>query len=859
MNKMAKLMIVLIILSSSTIAFSQCIISGKILNQETLRPIRNVNIRLNAESEGSITTPDGTFKFETNTPKVHLHFTSIGYKSKDLFVNSTKASVDLGIIYLQPTPYSLDEISINAGLSENSSLPVSISTISSKEIETKLGNRPLPLIFQTIPGVYSTRNGGGSGDAKLSIRGFKQEDVSILLNGIPINGEENGLIYWSNWLGLSTVAAEIQIQKGPGLTNAAISAIGGSVNIVTKNVKKQKSSSVAFEVSSYGNFTASIAINSGELNNGWNTSAMFSYGTGSGYVDATFVKSFAYFLTAQKQLSKKHKITITLLGAPQSHGQQTIKLSNDEITKYGIKYNKDWGSYNGKTKNASVNFYHKPFLNIIDELKLNDKNTLSTSIYLSAGYGGGQWSESFNYAPSIFTYRNFSGQINWNKIYENNATHDGTYILENEDTVSGYSLNVQTNYLASHVQAGVMTNYEHIINNKLKLVAGIHYRYFNSYLREEIDDLLGGDFFIEDYSWSLAGVANRNQIKTVGDIIRVDNNSIINFANTYLQLVYENHKITSFISANINNNWYKRIDRFNYISNTSSNTILKQGWDLRAGFSFNINEFQSLYINASTISRVPFFKYVFGNYTNVVVRNLKNENINTVELGYKLYKGIITADVNIFSTYRKNVSTLSNEYVQLEDNTQTRAMIVGLNALHSGIEMEVMLKLNHNTKIGGMMMIGDYKWQNNVTARLFNDNNIAVDTIDVYAKGLNIGGTAQQQYGVFANFAIMKIFFLKFEYLHFADIYSDFNATNRNNPVDISQPFQLPAYGTLNTYLDIPFSIDKYYGRIQIAGYNLLKSNYIVTGEDGTEHNLETFRGFWAFGRNLTFSLKFSF
>lgn len=859
MIKKIKFLFVLVVLTLTTSVFAQQIISGKILDQETLTPIHNVNIVVKNESVGCNSAPDGTFRLLTSPNNIILIFTYMGYKQNSISIRSNKKQIELGTILLQPQPYSLNEITINAGLGSDEKLPVYVSSISARIIETKLGERPLPLILQTIPGVFSIRNGGGSGDAKLSIRGFQQENVSLLLNGIPINSQENGLVYWSNWMGLSSTAAEIQIQKGPGLANSAINAVGGSINIITRNAQKQKSGSISFEATSFGNLISNVAINSGQMDNGWSTSLFFSYGSGSGYIDATYVRSGSYFFTAHKKISDRHQLTITLLGAPEKHGQRTLKLSDEQVSTKGLKFNKDWGALNGEIKNASENFYHKPFLSINDDFKISDKNTLSTSVYFSAGYGGGKWSESFNYAPSIFTIRNQSGQIYWDEIYENNATHEEEYTLDNGETVDGYSINVQTNFLASHVQAGLMANFEHKINSKLSFKSGIHYLYFISYLREEIDELLGGRFFIEDYSWSLAGVAGRNQIKTVGDIINVDNNSIINFANVFTQLVYNNNIINSYISLNANNNWYKRIDRYNYIDNTESETVAKPGFDLRAGFLVKSLKNQDIYINTAYISKAPYFKYVFGNYTNVVVNNLKNEIVQTIEIGYKLNWNNMSTNLNGYITRRQNVSMLSNEYVQLEDNTQTRAMINGLNSLNKGVEFEIKYRIQQNISFGGWVSLGDFRWQNNVNAVLFNDNNIAVDTVNVFAKDLYIGGTAQQQFGVFADFAILKTAFLKTEYQYYSRLYSDFDPTTRNNPEDLDQPFQLPSYGVVNVYMGIPFNVGKHYGKLQINAFNVFNKKYIVVGDDGIDHNLDTFRGFWSFGRYVTFSIKYIF
>ncbi len=856
MNKNIYLLLGLVLMS--TCSFAQFSIYGKIIDGETKSPVANVNILFDGMTEGSISASDGSFNLGCSNQKGVLLFTSIGYKTNSLRLKLNRGNNDVGLIILEQQPYPLDEITINAGLSEDKELPLSISSVSNQSIEQKLGNRPLPLIMENVPGVFSTRNGGGSGDARLSIRGFQQENIGLLLNGIPINGQENGLVYWSNWLGLASAAAEIQIQKGAGLANASANSIGATVNIITQNSNRTKGGSIGFEISSYGNINTTIALNSGKLNNGWNTSVMFGFGSGPGYVDATEVKSFSYFLSANNDFGR-HKLSITLIGAPQHHGQRTLKLSKEEVQKHGLQFNKDWGGFNGHMKNASENFYHKPFLSINHDYKFNDKNKISTAAYFTLGSGGGQWSESFNYAPSIFSYRDFADQIDWESIYQNNATHQNTYTLFNGDTVSGYSINVQTNFLASHIQTGLMSNFEHIFNQSLSLKTGLHYRYFNSFLREEIDDLLGGDFFIEDYGWSLAGVVGRNQIKTVGDIIHVDNNSIINFASAYAQLLYNTNMVNAYFSVNANNNWYQRDDRFNYITNTKSEIVTKPGFDLRAGFLYKIKRQQQIFVNASFISRAPYFKYVFGNFTNVVVKDLNNETIKTIELGYKIKSGIFNTQLSAYLTSRNNVSMLSNEYVQLEDNTQTRAMVNGLNSTHKGIELEFAVNLQKNLKLGGWLSLGDFKWGNDVSAILFNDNNIVVDTVNVFVKGLNIGGTAQQQFGGFVDFKLLDAIFIKVEYLYFNNLYADFDPTNRSKPNDRQQAFRIPSYGLANAYIGIPFKLGKQFGRFQLNAYNIFNKTYIVNGEDGTGHNLDTFRGFWSFGRNLNLAFKLNF
>ncbi|MCF6170532.1 MAG: TonB-dependent receptor [Bacteroidales bacterium] len=854
-----KSLIIISLFLISQMAFSQFTVSGKLVDQQSNKAVAFAHIIQEDSSKGSTSNESGEFVIRLAKQKGALHIQALGYKPESIFYKVSHGKLHLGSVFLSPQAYTLDEITVTSGLVTNSQSPVTVSTVGAKTIRTQLGDLPLPLILQNTPGVYSIRNGGGSGDAEMSIRGFSQENVSILLNGIPINGMENGLVYWSNWLGLSDAAVEIQVQKGPGVANMATNAVGGSVNIITEPAKKEKGGALVYQLTSYGNQKFSLALNSGKMKNGWSVSFLGSHTRGPGYIDATYVSGWSYFLALSKQINPKNKLTISLLGAPQRHGQRTLKLSNEEHELRGNLFNKDWGTYKGQINNASENFYHKPFLSVNHYLRLGENKKLANSIYVSYGSGGGKWSESFNYAPSIFAYRDPSVQIDWPAIYQNNASHEGQYELENGEVVNGYSLNVQTNFLASHIQAGFLSTYEQELSPHLKLVAGFHYRYLNSFLREEISDLLGGGFFIEDYGWAVDGVAGRPQIKTTGDIIKVNNNSIIHFVNAYAQLLYSSKKTQAYFSVNGNNNLYRRIDRYNYVSNTESERIIRPGFDVRGGFSFLPGIRHTLFINGAFISKAPYFKFVFGNFTNVPVQNLKNENVQTVEVGYRLKKPKLETKINAYYTFWNNVSLLSNEYVQLENNTQTRAMVNGLNAIHKGIEGEVKYMLNNQIQFGGIFSLGNYRWQNNVEAQLFNNNNVAVDTLKVFAKGLFVGGTAQQQFGLSGNFRFFRFVSLRVEWLVYNNLYASFNPTQRNKPDDRPQAFRIPSYNLLNLYLSIPFKIGRTSALVQLSGYNLLNSIHILNGEDGEGHDRDTFRGFWSFGRNFNLTLKIGF
>ena len=142
----------------------------------------------------------------------------------------------------------LDEITVTSNvidIAKERETPIAVSTISPAEISLKVGNLEFVEVMNNTPGVYATKQGGGYGDSRLSLRGFDQRNTSFLINGQPVNDMENGWVYWSNWQGLSDVASGIQIQRGLGASRLAVPSVGGTVSIFTKAAELKQGGSFA--------------------------------------------------------------------------------------------------------------------------------------------------------------------------------------------------------------------------------------------------------------------------------------------------------------------------------------------------------------------------------------------------------------------------------------------------------------------------------------------------------------------------------------------------------------------------------------------------------------------------------------
>ena len=128
---------------------------------------------------------------------------------------------------------TLQEVTVKASFSNPNNSPLRLATIGGETLKSRATVRTYPELLKGIPGVYATAETGSYGDAKFNIRGFGQENIAVLLNGIPISGLTSGNMFWNNWMGLADATYAIQLQKGVGSSMLSDGSVGGSMNIIT--------------------------------------------------------------------------------------------------------------------------------------------------------------------------------------------------------------------------------------------------------------------------------------------------------------------------------------------------------------------------------------------------------------------------------------------------------------------------------------------------------------------------------------------------------------------------------------------------------------------------------------------------
>ena len=260
-------------LLTSITTFAQVNIVGKVFDVETNDPLPGATIVVEGTTDGTVTGFDGTFSLSANEG-TSLLISYLGYETARVLADD---SISVG---LTPDLNVLGEVVVTSGVIDIAKVretPVAVSTISPQEIALKVGNQEFPEIMNKTPGVYATKQGGGYGDSRISLRGFDQRNTSFLINGQPVNDMENGWVYWSNWQGLTDVASGIQLQRGLGASRLAVPSVGGTVSIFTKAAEARAGSSVQQVVGNDGYTKTTVAHSTGLNDNGWATSVPVSY------------------------------------------------------------------------------------------------------------------------------------------------------------------------------------------------------------------------------------------------------------------------------------------------------------------------------------------------------------------------------------------------------------------------------------------------------------------------------------------------------------------------------------------------------------------------------------------------------
>nr|WP_199001076.1 TonB-dependent receptor [Flavobacterium sp. ASV13] len=832
-------------------AFSQGKITGMITDGSGSLPGANVAIK--GSTVATSTDFDGKFTLNATTSTGEIVISFLGYENLTLkFSVSNGGTTNLGTIVLTSNSNELSEIVVKSSIvdiAKDRKTPVAVSTIKAAEIQEKLGTQEFPEILRNTPSVYVTKSGGGFGDSRINIRGFNQNNIAVMINGMPVNDMENGSVYWSNWAGLSDVTSAMQVQRGLGSSKLSTPSVGGTINIVTKSSDRKEGGSFSSGFGNGRNFKIQGSYNTGKLDNGLSASVLLSQTMGDGYINGTqFEGSNYYVALGYGNKSGKHDFQLTVTGAPQWHNQRSTVSTIATYQKYGtldkpnIRYNADAGYLNGEEYNIRKNYYHKPVASFNWDYKINETTKLSSVLYASMGRGAGAsatggirgkvYSDltAFRTADGLVDYDLIAAYNSGKPVYINgftglqtrakvggvyqNTSSTGSNAATGASTgTSGIS---QTSSINSHDWFGAVINLNKKLSNTLTLDFGFDGRTYTGYHFTVVNDLLGADEYFDttkksdparhitstyptDVQWNVFDKKNYEKIS-------FNSTGKVRWLGAFTQLEYSKDNLTAFVQGAISQQGFKREDDFVYLptdplSSTSYKNIL--GGNAKGGANYNINEKNNVYVNAGYYSRQPFFNSVYPNNRSTVNPNLTNEKITGFEAGYGFRSRFFNATVNVYNTtwndrYLKGNALPTSPTIPANS---TYTEYVGLNEVHSGIEFEGYSNITDRLKVTGMFSYGIWEYKGNATVNAYwQADNTPVPgytATTVYMDKVKVGDAAQMTASLGASYEVVTRVTVDANYNFNDHLYAGISPNNFTNPVNKGS-LELPSYGLMD-------------------------------------------------------------
>ena len=790
----------------------------------------------------------------------------------------------------------LEEVVVTGGvidLAEDRNTPVATSTIKGSEIQKKIGTQDITMTLVNTPSVYVSGQGGGFGDTRIAVRGFEQDNTAYLLNGQPINGMEDGKMYWSNWSGMNDVASVVQIQRGLGASKLAISSVGGTVNFVMKSTDKREG---GFAYAGFANdnyLKATYSYDTGKKGK-WATSFLMSHWQGDGYNEGTYGQGQTYFLSVGYDVNDKHSLNFLMTGAPQWHDQNFGK-SISSYLEYGRKYNNNWGMYGDTYMTERRNFYHKPVFNLNWDWDIDDSSSMNTVVYASTGNGGGTGGRGQR-------IRNDRGNLDYDAIYGYNLSTSGAggnYAAE-----GGYVTRASMNM---HNWVGMVMKYEKVFSDNLTLNVGADLRtYYGEHFRivENFHGLTSWQENIRlrnqnDNHQTYGSYGTYKNVITARDMaanpwyatfadfnedekIAYSNDERISYAGIFTQVEYTSDNFSTFFQGAVSNQSHQRFDHYQYadeslINGTSSQAtgalpggiedgvdsekVSNVGYNAKAGAAWDLGADGTVFFNAGYYSRQPYHDNIYLNYTNQVNPLTSNETIVGLEAGYSYSSPNFSTNVNVYRTsWADRVVSSFN----VQNDVVTFTTNEGVEQLHQGIEVDFRAKPQPDVPytLTGFVSLGDWKYVGDAISRVTDEDQNLISTSSNDVDGGEVGDAAQFTAGLGIDLQIAERFSMDSDVRFYDNLYADVGAVKENlkvpsyHVVDFGMSYKMYV-GDDGDSLNFRLNINNLFDRVYI---NELRTNIAAEAGDTTWNGVNVAnQGYFGMGRTWNVGLRYKF
>ena len=316
-NTYLKASIISILLISSTLPTFPQGLKGKIISNGKSAEFVNITVPA-LKNVGTQADIDGLFYLKNiSEGKQIVQISGVGFKTTQRTVQIQRDKVSTVSFEIEPDQTALNEVVVSGTMKETlvnlSSTPIEIYT------PTFFKKNPTPSLFEAmtmVNGVRPQLNCSVCNTGDIHINGMEGAYTMITIDGMPI------VSALSTVYGLSgipnSMVERIEVVKGPASTLYGSEAVGGLINVITKNPIKAPLISLDLNSTSYGEYTLDGAVKAkiGKANtmlstNYFNFQNRFDKNN-DGFTDVTLQSRISVF--NKWSFERKQNRTFTLAG-----------------------------------------------------------------------------------------------------------------------------------------------------------------------------------------------------------------------------------------------------------------------------------------------------------------------------------------------------------------------------------------------------------------------------------------------------------------------------------------------------------------------------------------------------------------
>ncbi|MEK7263516.1 MAG: TonB-dependent receptor [Bacteroidota bacterium] len=595
------------------------------------------------------------------------------------------------------TTYNIPPVIITATKATERKSPVTFSDISREEIQLRHTQQDVPTLLAELPSITTySENGNGIGYNYISLRGFDQRRLSIMINGVPQNDPEDHNVYWIDFPDILGSAENIQVQRGAGSAFYGPPAIGGSINLTTSPFTLQQKimletsvnfqefggeNSLELNARKYG-----VSYNSGLLEKKYLLYGKLSRLASDGYRENSYANLYSFFFAAAR-FDENFTTRIQLFGGPIEDGLAYYGIpkflnGNTKLRRKNFSY---WEASNKQLtfsldrRKEEIENFHQPHFELMNDWSISSSMKFCNTIFYVQGDG------SFDYDGSWADTSML--RIGYN--YGIPATQNPANTL-----IRAY---------VGNKQFGILPRLE-IEHQNGTFLAGSELRFHRSLHWGKIQsaDLLPKNFNTDYHFYEYNGSKNIFSVYA-HELYRLETKTTV---MADVQFVYNQYKISGE----------------KYLSNTFSLPYFFI--NPRIGINYNANEFSNVYTSVSYTSREPRLRNLyaaedsyFGATPQFKITNVAN-GIPQYDFNSPLAQPEHLFNIEIGSTYRTNTAYCKINFYWMEffDELVKSGQLdifgqpVTGNAdrtRHIGMEFDAAQQLSNSFDISGNLTISD--------------------------------------------------------------------------------------------------------------------------------------------------------